>query len=673
MTAALTLEPPAGDLSTPAAEVHVRRAPGPRVVLERELLRASRRWQTAGLRASYAAVLLIVIGFFWREQVLKALEYDPTALSWAGRRIFEGYTFVQCWMLVLLTPILVAQGIIEERNAGTLKLLAITRLTPRRLLVGKLASRLLMVEAVVLAGLPFLALCLSLGGVGPGQVLNVFLQANAMMLGLAGVTCFVSLYASGPIIPAIAAWIWAFLAWIPGGLPMATWRGDEDDMAWVSPLVSLFEGEGLAMIGPLLVAAVVVALCMQMSARVFATLAGGDTDGEHLSADVWAVERTGRRIGMLVAGLFVSMPPLAVAWAFAHRSRFAGEWLVMPAMWIWNLLAITAATGVYLLAVRAALRWLSQARARRFGWRAQIEAWQSDPTPIGSGSTARPRNLSQHAVGEGRRTQAHRPRFLRPVWSNPVAWREVVTAVHGGFSGFIGWGYAAIAGFLVLLCLVPDFVEDPEGPLAAAFMALAVAWVATALAAASSASGELRARCLALLVTSRMSASSIVAGKVAGVLAVAGPALLLAIVLLIGGVGQYSTAYRWDWDDDVFDPGVLMHRWAAMSAFAVAVTAWFATSNLWLGLRARTPGRAWVLCLLNVAAWVFVPAVLRAMVHGSDVLVEPLLLINPALGENFWDDAAVPAGIWASTALWIGMSAGVFAHAAATLPERASR
>ena len=672
MTAALTLEPPGEDISTPSIPLKERRAPGSRVVLERELLRASRRWQTAGLRAGYAAVLLIVVGFFWKERVLDALEWDPTALSWAGRRVFEGYTFVQTWMLVLLTPILVAQGIIEERDAGTLKLLAITRLTPRRLLIGKLASRLLMVEAVVLAGLPFLALCLSLGGVGPGQVLNVFLQANAMMIGLAAVTCFVSLYASSPILPAIAAWIWALLAWIPGGLPMAIWRGDEDDMAWVSPLVSLFEGEGWSMIGPLLVALAVAALCTQMASRVFATLAGGDTEGEQLSSDVWAVERLGRRLGMLVAALFVAMPALAVAWAFAHRSRFASEWLVMPAMWLWNLLAITAATGVYLFAVRAALRWLSRARQRRLGWRAQVDAWQGDRAAAVS-ALERPRNLSQHEVGQGRRARAHRPRFLRPVWSNPVAWREVVTRVHGGFSGFIGWGYAAVAGLLVLLCLIPDFVEDPEGPLALSFMALGLAWLATALAAASSASGELRARSLALLVTSRMSASSIVAGKLAGVLAVAGPALILAIVLLIGGVGQYSVAYRWDWDDDVFDPAVLMNRWVAMSAFAVAVTGWFATSNLWVGLRARSPGRAWVLCLLNVAAWIFVPAVLRAMAQGHDAIVQPLVLLNPALGEDFWDDAAVPGQVWASTGLWIAASLGAFAHAAATLGDRASR
>jgi ABC-type transport system involved in multi-copper enzyme maturation permease subunit len=664
----MPLDAPSMEVAT--APSPVRAVPGPRVVIERELLRASRRWQTAGLRAGYAAVLLGVIGFFWQERVLSAMEWDPTALSWAGRRVFEGYTFVQTSMLVLLTPIVVAQGIIEERNAGTLRLLAITRLSPTKLLVGKLASRLLTVEAVVLAGLPFLALCLSLGGVEPGQVLNVFLQANAMMLGLAGVACFVALYARGPILPAVAAWIWAFLAWLPGSAPMGAWRGDEDDMAWVSPLVALIEAEGVQMVGPLIASVVVAGFCLLLSSRVFATLTGGDSDSEELSSDVWAVERVARRLGLLVAGLFVAVPPIAVVWAFAHRSKSGSEWLVMPALWVWNVAALAAFTGLLLFGIRRGLRWLGVRRTRRTGWKAELEHWSEDAT---APALDRERSLSQHAPGEGGRTREHRPQFLRPVWDNPVAWREVVTHVHGGFSRFIGWGYAAVAGFLILLCLIPDFIEDTEGPLSLSFMALAGAWLATALASASSASGELRAKSLALLVTTRMTPSRIVAGKVAGVMVVAAPALLMSIALLLGGVGQYSSAYRWDWADDFFDPNELLLRWIGMSAFAVATTLWFATSNLWLGLRARTPGRAWVAALLNVLGWVFVPAILRILVHRIDGLVKPLVLLNPALGEAFWQGSQLPSGVWVSTGFWLALSFAVFGHAAATLPRHASR
>ncbi len=661
------------DPATRPEPLLVRRQPGPRVVVERELLRASRRWQTAALRAGNAAVMLALVAFLWKERVLDALEWDPTALSWAGRRVFEGYTAVQTWLLVLLTPILVSQGIIEERNAGTLKLLAITRLRPRDLLLGKLASRLLTIETVILAGLPLLALCLSLGGVQPRQVANVFLQANAMMLGLAAVSCFVSLYARGPIVPAVAAWAWALVAWIPGASPMAVWRNDEDDMAWVSPLVSLFEGEGWSMVGPLAASLLVAGLCTGLSANVFATLAGDDADGEHLSADVWAVERLARRLGLLVAGLVVAIPPLIVLGAFARRSHLASDWLSFPAMWLWNAMALVAFTGVYLFSVRRALRWLGQRRERRFGWKAQLQEWQGDAVePHAPPAPGRPRNLSQQPTA-GAARRVHRPRFLRPVWSNPVAWREVVTGVHGGVGRFIGWGYAAALAGLLLLCLVPDFVDDPDGPLGAAFLALAVAWLATALAAASSASGELRAQSLALLVTTRMSPSAIVSGKVLGVLAVAGPPLLAAIALLIGGVGQFSPAYRWAWDDSLFDQDLLIVRWAGMSAFAVAVTAWLITSNLWLGLRARSPGRAWVLCLLNVAAWVFLPAILRLMVDGDDSLEGLVRWFNPALDEDFWQHEALPRRVWGSALGWLGMSALAFRMTASSLGSRAGR
>ena len=374
-----------------------------------------------------------------------------------------------------------------------------------------------------------------------------------------------------------------------------------------------------------------------------------------------------------LAGLVVAIPPLIVLGAFARRSHLASDWLSFPAMWLWNAMALVAFTGVYLFSVRRALRWLGQRRERRFGWKAQLQEWQGDAVePHAPPAPGRPRNLSQQPTA-GAARRVHRPRFLRPVWSNPVAWREVVTGVHGGVGRFIGWGYAAALAGLLLLCLVPDFVDDPDGPLGAAFLALAVAWLATALAAASSASGELRAQSLALLVTTRMSPSAIVSGKVLGVLAVAGPPLLAAIALLIGGVGQFSPAYRWAWDDSLFDQDLLIVRWAGMSAFAVAVTAWLITSNLWLGLRARSPGRAWVLCLLNVAAWVFLPAILRLMVDGDDSLEGLVRWFNPALDEDFWQHEALPRRVWGSALGWLGMSALAFRMTASSLGSRAGR
>lgn len=644
-------------------------SPGAGVVLERELLRTSRRWQTAGLRAGYALVMLLVIGFAWRDRVLDVLAWDPSALSRAGRYIFEGYTVVQSMMLVLLTPILVAQAIIEERNAGTLRLLAITRLTPRRLLVGKLASRLVVLEAIILAGLPFLALCLSLGGVEPAQVLNVFLQANAMLLGLASVSAFVALYARGPILPAMAAWAWAFAAWLPATLPMVVWRGDEDDAAWISPIAALVEGRGIEMLGPLFVSGVVAAFCLALSSRVFATLAGGDAEGEYLSADVWAVERIARRIGLLTAMLFVALPPLGIIWAFAHRSHLGGPDVAWFPFFAWNVLAIVAGTGGMLFGVRKALRWVGGRRERFVGWREELAAWQTEGPP----ALARGRSLSQHEPGEGGRTRAHRPRNLRPIWGNPVAWREVMTDIHGGFSRWIGKLYIVALVLLLLLTLLPGFARDPDGPMFFAWCALGVAWVATALAAASSASGELRARSLALLVTTRMTPSAIVGGKVAGVAVLAAPPLLASIALLVGGVGFYSAEYRWAWEDNLFDPQQLMVRWAGMSAYAIAVTGWFAVSNVWLGLQAKTPGRAWVTSLVHVGVWTFAPAITMLVFEGNDAIESLVRLLNPALDPAFWNETAIKPGVWVSAGLWVVLAVAAFGNATATLAKRAAR
>lgn len=633
------------------AEPRVPRV-GARVVIERELLRVSRRWQTFAQRAGFAAVLLLVVAFFWETRVVRAMEWDPTSLAYAGQRLFEGYAFVQGWMLVLMTPILVSQGILEERNAGTLQLLAITKLSPRQLLLGKLASRLLIIEAVIFAGLPVLAPCLSLGGVEPYQVVNTFLQANAMVLSLAAVSTFVALYATSPIVPALAAWVWMVPFWFLGAGPMVAVRGDEDDLAWISPVWAQFEGEGLSIVGPLFVSVLLLGFVVALSARVFATLAGGDKAGELLSAEVWSVERFARRLGMTVAALTVSIAPLVVIWAFANRSNLVPDFVAAPPIWAWTVSAYIAATLVYLFSVRKALSWLGGRRTRRRSWQAELRRLE-EPAEAVSG---RARSLSQHAAGEGTRTVEHRPMDLRPVWGNPVAWREVVTSIHGGFSRWIARGYIVVLVGLLGLSLVSEVVQDEEFWVGGAFFSLFVAWAAVALASASSVAGELRAQTLELLSATRMAPRRIVAGKLAGIAAIAGPPLITAIVMLIVGVGNFSQAWRWDWEESTIQPAVLVVRWAGMSAYALVATAFLATSCLWLSLRSRTPGRAWVASLLWVVGFVLVPSMLRVLFDGVDGLEGVLVLLNPAFDERFWQQEALPHGVWASVAVMAGMA-----------------
>ncbi len=642
---------------------------GPRVVIERELLRVSRRWQTFAQRAGFAAVLLVVVAFFWETRVVSAMEWDPSSLAYAGQRLFEGYAFVQGWMLVLLTPILVSQGILEERNAGTLQLLAITRLSPQQLLLGKLASRLLIIEAVIFAGLPVLAPCLSLGGVEPYQVANTFLQANAMVLSLAAISAFVALYATNPIVPAVAAWIWMVPFWMLGGGPMAAVRGDEDDLAWISPIWAQFEGEGLAIFGPIVVSLVLLTFVVGLAGRVSSTLAGGDKAGELLSAEVWSVERFARRLGMTVAALAVSIAPLVVLWAFANRSNFVPEVVAGPPIWAWTVSAYVAASLVYLFGVRKGLSWVGERRTRRLGWRRELERLEEPVEAIASRSLS----LSQHARGEGRRIVEHRPMHLRPVWGNPVAWREVVTSIHGGFSRWIARGYMVILAGLLFLSLFDEVVQDEEFWSIGAFFSLFVAWGAVALGAASSVAGELRSKTLELLAATQMSPRRIVAGKLAGITALAAPPLLTAITLLILGVGQFSTAWRWGWDESVIEPAILVHRWAGMSAYALTSTAFLATTCLWLALRSKTPGRAWMSPLLWVVGFVLVPSMLRLLFHNVHLVEDVLGLMNPAFSERFWQQERLSNWIWVSSAGMAAAAFAVFLGTARSLGKRAAR
>ena len=88
-------------------------------VVERELVRTARRWQTFALRVVFAAVLLGFVALYWSEEVSRMRELDRQSLAQAGRVIFMIYVWTQWMALAALTPILVAQSVIEEREGGT--------------------------------------------------------------------------------------------------------------------------------------------------------------------------------------------------------------------------------------------------------------------------------------------------------------------------------------------------------------------------------------------------------------------------------------------------------------------------------------------------------------------------------------------------------------------------
>src|SRR5262249_23184183 len=103
--------------------------------------------------------------------------------------------WVQLAAAVVLTPILTAGAITEERGRRTLDFVLLTHLKDREIIVGKLAARLAQVALILLTGMPVLGLVQLLGGVDPNIVLAAFAATLLMMVSIGSVAMYNSVRA----------------------------------------------------------------------------------------------------------------------------------------------------------------------------------------------------------------------------------------------------------------------------------------------------------------------------------------------------------------------------------------------------------------------------------------------------------------------------------------------
>lgn len=107
------------------------------------------------------------------------------------------FTFfmVQATVVLLLTPVLVAGAIFEERETRSGEVLLTTQLTRREVYVGKLGARMVQVLLVVLAGMPILFLTQLWGGVSMGMIIVNYSATFLTIVGAGVVTAAISAYA----------------------------------------------------------------------------------------------------------------------------------------------------------------------------------------------------------------------------------------------------------------------------------------------------------------------------------------------------------------------------------------------------------------------------------------------------------------------------------------------
>jgi len=613
------------------------------VVVERELVRASRRWQTYAQRAGFAVVLFGFVVVYWEQNIISR-KWDANTLSQAGKNISEAWGWMQFALLTIVTPVVVAQAIVEEKSARTLELLTTTRLTPRRILAGKLISRMLVLEGLILVGLPVIALCVSLGGVEPLAVANGVLQATAAIVGLGSVAAFLALYANGPIGPAVLTWIWAFGTWFGTHLPGELFDAWGNNFAQtVSPVAALAIAEDWTIVGPLFLNLGVAAATLVLAGRVWATMAAGDhPEDEDLSHGIWAVEGIKRKTGMLFAALAMSSPVMWLWDALTTRSTLRP--LYHFGFWLWSAAYALAVTMLWLLICRAAFRYAARPRDRDLGWRRLADSWAAG------------RDL---------------PHRARTVWGNPVAWREWRTAAHGGFSRWLMRGYVVL-GLIVVVGIAS--VRPENYPWRAdefvfwAFAGFFACALATLFVITSSVAGEQRRRTLDLLRVTGLTPAAVLRGKLIATGVLVAPLVLMSAIVLLPGMLQWADDWRYDYVVEARHRTQLRHlltRWAATCLWGVSALTFLAVSCQAVALQARTSGRAWIATMSWGVSLVVAPIFVRLLADRSwPAAVDVLGFLNPGLSKAFWQHVSVPWTIWPSAAFWLGLAGLVFFLAA---------
>ncbi len=199
-------------------------------VFRRELGSLARgRWlyilrALAAAAAGYGGLVVV-----YNDLMARGDQWTPGIVAELGTRAFRSFAAAQFVMVLALTPLLVAGSVAEEKARGTLGLILAGRLSSLEILADKLAARMLLVLAPMVAGLPVLALIGLLGGIDPTELAMVYGMTLSSAWFVASLSMFVSVHArsaSGAVIAAYAAGLaWFFLpvwfaAWLgPTGPP----------------------------------------------------------------------------------------------------------------------------------------------------------------------------------------------------------------------------------------------------------------------------------------------------------------------------------------------------------------------------------------------------------------------------------------------------------------------
>ena len=593
-------------------------------VVWRETTRAARRWQTYAGRSGFSALLLgvLVVGIWGATYASSADWFGSGESAMLGRALFVLFTSIQLLIALVMAPVATSRAVIEERVEGTLELLVLTPLTLPTLLLGKLASRVLVLGMIVLGSVPLMALAVTLGGVAVEEVVLATL-GNAVTLVVMGVVgAFFGLFTRSPLLAGLAAMGWALLAFLGLPGPFALLIGDAGGTAQVSPFFSSLGGwSGLVL--PLMWVPTVL-MTFLLTARLFGLRVANAAVGRYFEPEVWY----GRTVlwgfvAFVVASCTILPVGVALCWSVQGSSTLVSS-VVFVLGWI---LCAAWTQGVMLLSTWMYLRLGMDL----------TDALESLLDGVGAQRAAMRRSLGER------------------IGRNPVRWREGRASAwgRGALPVLSIWGIAMLALLQAFVWLVPGGALALGLGNAALGIGMAV-WIGV-----GSIEQERRGRSLDLLRVSTLSSRAIVLGKLAGLTRPSLPLVSFGAALVVVGVPHARTielvelAFKADATEQLvlsLVHGVLAAVWLHALWLALAGL------GLVLALRMKNPGSAYLATGAVALVGVLVPAFLAWTLSGWGWLAVPFrALAGPAapglpFGETLF-------GIVALTATGVGLLA----------------
>src|SRR6185295_215084 len=132
----------------------------------KELSGIARRWQTYIGRCLYVGLIGVIIWIFWNNVTRRSAWMSPSEYAVLGRDLFYSFFGLQMVVVTFGGMSAASDMITREVRGGTLGLLALTPLTPWRIVAGKWKAALIQTSTALLCGAPVFAVCNYLGGAG---------------------------------------------------------------------------------------------------------------------------------------------------------------------------------------------------------------------------------------------------------------------------------------------------------------------------------------------------------------------------------------------------------------------------------------------------------------------------------------------------------------------------